>query len=179
MYHTVLCVEFFQGISTFGLVLGSSHFQNLRVHVHKCALDPSFSSKISGVWIWNLGVHCEPHTWVSSPDPIYQKKCKFPIIVCIYIYLHNRWYYNETNVCVECTDRDMADPTNEDCYVKPVPTPGPNPTPPGPQSGGPGLDQDPSTRAPVPTVNGTSLGSLPKPTPGKALNPQNQNGKES
>lgn len=79
---------------------------------------------------------------------------------------------------MQCTERDMADPTDEDCYVKQVPTPGPNLTPPGPQ---PGLRTDPdlSTRAPVPTVNGTSLEPLPKPTPGKALNPQNQNGKES
>ncbi|XP_030836416.1 tumor necrosis factor receptor superfamily member 16 [Strongylocentrotus purpuratus] len=85
------------------------------------------------------------------------------------------WYYNETNACVECTERDLADPTNEDCYVKPDPTPGPNLTPTGPQSG-PGPNPDLSTRAPVPTVDGASSEPLPiKPAQGKAVNPQTQN----
>nr|XP_054755443.1 uncharacterized protein LOC129261401 [Lytechinus pictus] len=99
---------------------------------------------------------CDPHATIEEPcnrrrDTVCGKCQK-------------GWYYNEANICVECTERDVSDPSNQECYVKPKPSLGPNPPGSEPQSR-PEPDLNPS---PVP-----SGGEGPPPKP--SHNPQNEN----
>ncbi|XP_041482927.1 uncharacterized protein LOC121429707 isoform X2 [Lytechinus variegatus] len=101
---------------------------------------------------------CDPHATIEEPCSLQQNtvcgKCQ------------KGWYYNEAKICVECTERDMSDPSNQECYVKPKTTPRPNLPDPEPQSSrGPNLN--PSTIAPVPRGEG--------PPPKLLHNPQNEN----